>query len=444
MGVIAQDLQYLDWFFEGNDLVVLSRTAFDDGLGGAHDCHDANFVTFHRVKEFRREASDPSDNDSALTVRARELARRLTIIDTHVDLPSILAERWHDVSMKNSRSNFDYVRANAGGLNVAFMSIYVSPRLEGTPKAKERAELQIAAVRRMVAEWPDKFDLVRSPAEITQKSHSAKVLLAMGLENGAPIQGDLSQLAYFHSLGIRYITLAHANWNHIADASYDPVRHWNGLSPFGRQVVEEMNRLGIMVDVSHLTDSAAIQAIRISRVPVIASHSSCRAFTPGFERNMSDELIIALAQKGGVIQISFASEFVNDSVRYAYMLSDSAVADSIRRHGWEPRSPEAGQFKREYLQQHPPPFATLEDVAAHIDHVRKLVGIDFVGIGSDFDGVGDTLPPGLKDVSGYPNLIAALLKRGYTEADIAKVCGANLLRVWSEVERAARDQMLSR
>lgn len=386
-------------------------------------------------------AGDDTPNvDSTLLTQARELAKRLTLVDTHIDLPSLLVRRWYDVSMKDLRGNFDYVRAKTGGLDVPFMSIYVASRMEGSPKAKERAEQMIAAVRKMASSWPDKFEIVTSPSDIERKKNSGKILLAMGMENGAPLLGDLKNLSHFHALGIRYITLAHAKWNHICDASYDPERHWNGLSPFGIQVIAEMNRLGIMVDVSHLTDSAAAQAIRLSRAPVIASHSSCRAFTPGFERNMSDELIVALAKKGGVIQISFASEFINDSIRVAYANIDSAVADSVRQKGWDPESDQARQFKREYLRQNPRPYATVEEVAAHIDHVRRLVGIDFVGIGSDFDGVGDTLPIGLKDVSDYPNLIAALLRMGYTENDLAKVCGGNLLRTWSDVERVAHEQ----
>ena len=383
---------------------------------------------------------DARNTDSTLLTQARELAKRLTLVDTHIDLPSLLVRRWYDVSLKDFTGNFDYVRARAGGLDVPFMSIYISSQMEGSPKAKERAEQMIAAVRKMASSWPDKFEIVTSPSDIKRKKDSGKILLAMGMENGAPLLGDIGNLSYFHALGIRYITLAHAKWNHICDASYDPERHWNGLSPFGKQVIGEMNQLGIMVDISHLTDSAAAQAIRLSRAPVIASHSSCRFFTPGFERNMSDELIVALAAKGGVIQISFASEFINDSIRVVYANIDSAVADSVRRKGWDQQSDQARQFKREYLRQNPRPYATVEEVAAHIDHVRRLVGIDFVGIGSDFDGVGDTLPAGLKDVSDYPNLIAALLKMGYNENEISKVCGGNLLRVWSEVERVAHEK----
>ena len=399
----------------------------------------AILLTFLALPFAVQAGDDTRHADSTLLTQARELAERLTLVDTHIDLPSLLVRRWYDVSMKDLTGNFDYVRAKSGGLDVPFMSIYIASRMEGSPKAKERAEQMIAAVRKMAASWPDKFEIVTSPSEIERRKNAGKILLAMGMENGAPLLGDLKNLSYFHALGIRYITLAHAKWNHICDASYDPERHWNGLSPFGKQVIAEMNRLGIIVDISHLTDSAAVQAIRLSRAPVIASHSSCRFFTPGFERNMSDELIVALAAKRGVIQISFASEFINDSIRIVYANIDSAVADSVRRRGWDQQSDQARQFKREYLRQNPRPYATVEEVAAHIDHVRRLVGIDFVGIGSDFDGVGDTLPIGLKDVSDYPNLIAALLKLGYSEEDISKVCGGNLLRAWSEVERLAHE-----
>jgi membrane dipeptidase len=375
--------------------------------------------------------------ESDTTEKAARLARQLLIIDTHIDLPSLLLTEWRDVAGTSPTTDFDYARAKEGGLDVPFMSIYVPSDLEGTGKAKPRAEAMIALVRRMASTWPDKFDLVASTYEVKRKRGSGKILLAMGMENGSPIEGNLNNVEYFHRLGIRYITLAHAKWNHLADGSYDSTRHWNGLSPFGVKVVKEMNRVGIMVDISHLTDSAAFQVLRISGAPVIASHSACRFFTPGFERNMNDELIKALAAKHGVLQINFGSDFLDNRVRLASEPGRKAIDKHIGDEHWDPDGKEAMAYERQYWKEHPRPFATVAQVAAHIDHVAKLVGVDYVGFGSDFDGVGDSLPIGLKDVSRYPNLIAELLRLGYGETDIEKICGGNLLRVWSEVEQVA-------
>ena len=374
---------------------------------------------------------------SDTTEHAVQLARTFLIVDTHIDLPSLLLTEWRDVSGRTTTTDFDYAKAKEGGLDVPFMSIYVPSDLEGTGRAKPRAEAMIALVRRMVSTWPDKFDLVTSTYDVERKRGSGKILLAMGMENGSPIEGDLKNVEYFHRLGIRYITLAHAKWNHLADGSYDSTRHWNGLSPFGEKVVQEMNRIGIMVDISHLTDSAAFQVLRISGAPVIASHSACRAFTPGFERNINDELIRALAAKRGVVQINFGSDFLDNRVRLASEPGRKAIDKHRDDKHWDPDGNDAMAYERQYWKEHPRPFATVRQVAAHIDHVAKLVGVDYVGFGSDFDGVGDSLPIGLKDVSRYPNLIVELLRLGYGETDIEKICGGNLLRVWSEVEQIA-------
>ena len=380
-----------------------------------------------------RPYTPPSSSDQEILP-----AQKYLIVDTHIDIPGMLLEKWRDLSVRNTTTNFDYVRAKQGGLVVAFMSIYVPSDMEGTGKAKPRAKTMIGLVRKMVSTWPDKFDLVTSTQDVHERYGSGKILLAMGMENGSPIEGDLSNVRYFFDLGIRYITLAHAKWNHIADGSYDTVRHWNGISPFGVKVVREMNRLGIMVDISHITDSAAFQVLRVSSAPVIASHSSCRYFTPGFERNISDDLIKAVAAHGGVVQIAFGSDFIDNAARLANTPLWDAYDERIRKEHLEHGSKEAEAFKLKYWKEHPRLYATVAQVAAHIDHVARLVGVDYVGLGSDFDGVGDSLPVGLKDVSQYPNLIAELKKLGYSDADLQKICGGNLLRVWSEVERAAR------
>jgi membrane dipeptidase len=376
--------------------------------------------------------------DDSLLAKACRMTQDYILVDTHIDAPTRLYRNAPDLSVENSRGQFDYVRARAGGLDVPFMSIYIPSTLEGLPGAGEMADSLIRLVEGLATDHPDKFAMVRSPADVRAGQNSGKILLAMGMENGAPINGDLGKIQYYYDRGIRYITLAHAKNNHICDASYDKTRTWNGLSPFGRRVVAEMNRVGIMIDVSHISDSSFYQVLALSRVPVIASHSSCRHFTPGFERNMSDDMIRLLASKKGVIQISFGSEFLNDSIRKDNEEREHAADEYAREHHLRPGDKEARAFGAAYRKNHPARFATVQMVADHIDHVVHLVGPDYVGIGSDFDGVGDSLPVGLKDASAYPNLIAELLKRGYTETMIKKVCGENLLRVWEAVEAAAR------
>jgi membrane dipeptidase len=304
--------------------------------------------------------------------------------------------------VRNEKGQFDFVRAREGGLDVVFMAVYIPSSLEGTPAAGLLADTLIDLITGLARMHPDKFAVVTSTAQIRALQGSGKVLLAMGMENGAPINGVLGNVRRLHDRGIRYITLAHAKNNHLSDASYDRTRRWNGLSPFGHEVVREMNRTGIMIDVSHLSDSAFYDVLRTSRAPVIASHSSCRHFTPGFERNMSDDMIRLLTSRGGVIQVNFGSEFL------------------------EPQS-----------KTRPRSRAHVRTVADHIDHVVKIAGVEAVGFGSDFDGAGDTMPVGLRDVAGYPALIAELLQRGYTRDDLRKICGENLLRVWAAVEAAA-------
>ena len=223
--------------------------------------------------------------------------------------------------------------------------------------------------------------------------------------------------------------------NHIADSSYDLRRQWKGLSPFGKELIVEMNKLGIMVDISHVSDDAFYQAVAISKVPVIASHSSLRAFTPGFERNMDDDMIKALGKNGGVVQINFGSTFVSKVARSWSDTLSNKRKEIEEKEGKD--SDLAKSFEKKYTDKNPMPFATVDTVLDHIDHVVKLIGIDHVGIGSDYDGVGDSLPEGLKDVSTYPNLVQGLLDRGYSDKDITKILSGNLLRVWRANEAYA-------
>jgi membrane dipeptidase len=376
--------------------------------------------------------------DSLLVQRARHLAEKFIIVDTHIDAPYRFLDSSTAVASRTKDGDFDYVRAREGGLDVPFMSIFTPASLEGTGRAKAKADTLIDAVYRLVSSHPDKFAIVASVDEVRREAGRGRILLAMGMENGSPVEGNLANLKYFFDRGVRYLTMAHAKSNHLADASYDKHRRWRGLSPFGRKAVHEMNRLGIMIDLSHLTDSAAFQVLRLTKAPVIASHSSCRFFTPGFERNISDTLIRAVSAHGGVVQINFGSSFLDNTFRRQEDRERHMINEHLASLHQKPETKEAKAYEAEYRRSHPLHFPNVTRVADHIDHVVKLVGVEHVGFGSDFDGVGDSLPIGLKDVSDYPNLIAALLQRGYSESDIQKICGGNLLRVWSKVEQVAR------
>ncbi len=371
-----------------------------------------------------------------LTQRATDIAKKYPIVDGHVDVPDRIYERWADVTVATADGDFDYPRARAGGLDAPFISIYIPASKEGNG-AKQMADILIDQVEALVARAPEKFSMATSVSEIVSNHQKGMMSLPMGIENGAPLEGNLKNLQHFYDRGVRYITLAHFKSNHIADSSGDPVALWNGLSPFGVDVVKEMNRLGIMVDISHVSDETFYQVLELSKVPVIASHSSLRHFTPGWKRNMSDDMVKALAKNDGVIMIAFGSIFLTeDAVKWNDAHTEAVLAFKSSK-GEEVSADELAMFEENYRKQNPYPYASIDDVADHIDRAVQLAGIDHVGFGSDFDGVGDMLPEGLKSVAGYPNLIAELLQRNYSEQDIAKLMGGNVLRVMSEVEAFA-------
>jgi membrane dipeptidase len=386
--------------------------------------------------------SEGEDRSATVTVdhaaQAQRIAHESIIIDTHIDAPYRLASRPADVSQPTDSGDFDYPRAVAGGLNVPFMSIYTPAEHEAEGKSKATAESLIEIVEGMVASAPEKFAIATSVADVRRQFEAGIMSLPMGMENGSPIDGDLDNLQYFYDRGIRYLSLCHGSNNHLSDSSYDETPKWNGISEFGAEVITELNRLGIMVDVSHVSDEAFWQILDVTEVPVIASHSSARHFTPGFERNMSDEMIVALAENGGVIQINFGSMFVNQAALEYSRARMAAGKKYLAEHPELSQSYLYREYPAIYAQQNGPMvYASVDDVLDHFDHVVKLVGIDYVGIGSDFDGVGDALPDGLKDASGYPNLVEGLLRRGYSEEDIRKILGENLLRVWEAAETYA-------
>lgn len=380
--------------------------------------------------------------------QADSLAQKFIILDGHIDLPYRLKvsgfrlkkEYIKDIGNETS-GDFDYPKAVAGGLNSPFMSIYIPASYQQTGGAKEFADSLINLVKNIPVEFPDKFALANSPQQVQENFENGLISLPMGMENGAPIGDSLANVQYFFDRGIRYITLTHSKVNQICDSSYDTTRVWNGLSPFGEDVVQEMNRVGIMVDVSHISDSAFYDVMNITQAPVIASHSSCRIFVPGFERNMNDDMIQQLAKNDGVIQINFGSGFIDGDSREQSNEVRAHLTQWMEERNLTYRDSAAQAYAREYMANNPS-YSTVAKVADHVDHVVKLVGVDHVGFGSDFDGVGDTLPVGLKNVSDYPNLIAELLNRGYTEDDIEKICYKNVFRVWNKVQEVA--QVLAR
>ncbi len=362
--------------------------------------------------------------------QAIKLAKDTIIVDGHIDVPYRINDEWEDVTRATEGGDFDYPRAVQGGLNAPFMSIYIPASYEQSGGSVLLANKLIDSMEALVGRAPDKFSLAYSVADVEKAFAEGKIALPLGMENGTPIQGSMDNLRHFYERGIRYITLAHSQANHISDSSYDLRRKWNGLSDFGKALVVEMNNIGIMVDISHVSDQAFYQAIEISKAPVIASHSSIRQFTPGFERNMNDDMIKKLAENGGVIMINFGSSFVSRKARQWNDRFNTKMDE--KNLSWS--DPNAETFSKQYRQSNPYPYASLELVLDHIDHVRDLVGIEHIGIGSDYDGVGDSLPENLKDVSTYPNLVQGLLDRGYSPEDIRKILSENLLRVWRQVE----------
>lgn len=384
-------------------------------------------------------SSVPLDDPEGLTAYAEELTRSSLLVDTHVDLPVRLVgqeDAPDDVSRRTEGGHFDYVRAREGGLDAPFMSIYVPAGYQESGGARDFADRLIDLVEGLCEQHPGKFEMAATTADVRRIFAAGKVAFPMGIENGAAIEDELANLAHFHARGVRYITLCHSKANLICDSSYDEERPWGGLSPFGREVVAEMNRLGILVDVSHVSDAAFDDVIEASAVPVIASHSSCEHFVPGFERNLDDGRIRALAANGGVIQINFGSAFVDPLVNGQAFGSRAEIARLLAEAGVERDSDAGREIVRSYREANPPAEARLEQVADHIDHVVSLVGIDHVGIGSDYDGV-SAVPVGLEDVSTYPALVAELLRRGHSPADVRKVLGGNVMRVWAAAEAHA-------
>ncbi len=383
-----------------------------------------------------------SCSESKISLNADEIAQDSLILDSHIDVPYRLWSQHlegleiDDISGPTN-GDFDFIRARKGGLNVPFFSIYLPASTEEDGTSHKMANDLIDMIEDIVTLYPEKFLLIKSVDDLSSLTNKNIVGIALGMENGAPIQGDLSRVEYYYERGIRYITLTHSKSNHISDSSYDENIQWHGLSEFGKTLIEEMNRVGLMIDISHVNDEAFYQAIELSQVPVIASHSSLRHFTPGFERNVDDAMLNKLAEKGGVLQINFGSSFVSQRPRDYMDLMNNFLELKFGQSREDVSEEVINEARKEFFSKNKYPYATLDEVLDHFDRVVNLVGVDHVGIGSDYDGVGDTLPIGLKDVSSYPSLIEGFLERGYSREDIDKILGGNLIRVWKEVEEYA-------
>ena len=379
--------------------------------------------------------------DSTTLGEIRHLLRQVPLIDGHNDLPWQYRKHSNDFSaidLTRDTSKLtpplvtDIPRLRLGSVGAQFWAVYVPPIPAGPPAVQAMFE-QIDVVHQMVAHYPDTFELALTVADIERIHRQGRIASLIGMEGGHAINNSLAVLRMAYGLGARYMTLTHTKNTDWADAAGDKPKH-HGLTRFGEEVVREMNRLGMMVDLSHVTDETMRAALKVSEAPVIFSHSSVRALCDS-PRNVPDDVLRATALNGGVVMVCFLPGYLTERGRVAMAAADAAKA---RRHKLYPDNPK--RFQKEmaaWRQKHPSPHeASLSDVADHIDHVRKVAGIGCVGIGSDFDGF-DGAPDGLEDVSCYPALLAELMRRGYTREELKQVAGLNLLRVFGDVERVS-------
>jgi len=384
--------------------------------------------------------------DSAAT--AQEILRRVPLVDGHNDLPWALRERVNgalskidltaDQSQQETPLHTDIARMRRGGVGAQFWSVWVPASLE-PPVALVTTLEQIDLVKRLVNRHPDTFELALSAADIRRSHAAGKIASLIGMEGGQCIASSLGVLRQMYAAGARYMTLTHSETIAWADSATGEPRH-GGLTPFGREVVREMNRLGMLVDLSHTSPATMRDAIEVTAAPVIFSHSSARALN-GHPRNVPDEILKMLPANGGIVMVTFVPPFVSERNRLHYAERDAMEARLKSLHPGDPANALA-ELER-WVAANPPPKATLSEVADHIDHVRAVAGIDHVGIGSDFDGI-STTPSGLEDVSTFPALLAELLNRGYSVADVEKIAGLNALRVLERAEQVARTLQASR
>jgi membrane dipeptidase len=371
--------------------------------------------------------------------------RSALLIDTHNDVPWRVVDGF-DIGATTGPSahtgHTDIARLKAGGVGAVFFAVYVgSEFVEGNHSANRALQVIDAVRHDIIARYPNDFTFATTAKDIEEAHRNGKIAALMGIEGGHAIEDSLRLLRDYYALGVRYMTLTHTNTNNWADSAGDitrtDVKHHNGLTPFGKDVVREMNRLGMMVDISHVADKTFWDALEVSKAPIFASHSSSRAIADA-PRNMTDEMIVALAKKGGVVDVNFNCGFLSQKFRDAQAVENPKLEARFKQEtaGKKLSEPEQDIIYERLRKEMKLTPARISDVVDHIDHIRKIAGIDAIGIGSDFNGV-SCAPDGLDDVSKYPNLTRALLEKGYSADDIRKIYGGNFLRVMRAVEVAA-------
>ena len=387
-------------------------------------------------------------SDTGVSPKARAIHDSALIVDTHADTPQRFLDEGFDIGSTdpNDIGHISLDKARRGNLGAEFFSIWVDPETNQGHFAQHTFDL-IDSVYEQAARHPDRMMMAFSVADIERAHKEHKLAALMGIEGGHSIENDMHLLRDYYRLGVRYMTLSWSNTNEWADSSGDindpKLQHHNGLTDFGKQVVLEMNRLGMMIDISHVADKTFWDTVATTKAPVIASHSSARALVDA-PRNMTDDMLRALAKNGGVVQINFFSGFVDEGYRKAMeaQSKDQAAAiqkyvDSLKAQGKPVNYIEIDRIEREWTAKIPrPPFKSLID---HIDHIAKVAGVDHVGLGSDFDGVSGATPEGMDSAADLPKITQALLDRGYRTEDIKKILGGNLLRVFRQVETVSRE-----
>jgi membrane dipeptidase len=377
-----------------------------------------------------------------IAARAAALQKRAIVLDTHDDTPQrFIYEKGFDLGVRHTDGHIDIPRMREGGMNAIFFSIWIPSEVIG-PEAVKRSLRLIDSVREQVRTHPADLMLATTADEVRRAHAQGKIAALMGMEGGHMIDNDLGVLRIYAALGVRYLTLTHFKNNDWADSSTDKAVH-NGLNDFGKSVVRELNRLGVMVDISHVADKTFYDALELSQAPMIASHSSCRAIC-SHARNMTDDMIRALAAKGGVIHINYHIGFLSEE----FLKADRALGNEVQNLGKQEDVlkkcgddqacdvKESERLDNAKIAAGKAPAVDWEKIVDHIDHVVKLVGPDHVGLGSDFDGA--TMPKGMEDVTHLPRITEALLRRGYSEKDVEKILGGNTLRVMAEVEAVAK------
>jgi len=388
-----------------------------------------------------QEAAAHKTPDPALVERARRILTQVPLVDGHNDLPWEYRKRFQNhmdrIDLRGGTEKLDpplhtdIPRLRKGGVGGQFWSVYVPVEITGADAIQATME-QIDDVHRLVERYPDTFELARTADDVVRIHKAGRIASLIGMEGGHSIHDSLAALRQFYAAGARYMTITHTKNTAWADSATDAPQH-GGLTRFGEEVVREMNRLGMLVDLSHVSPETMKKAIAVSAAPVIFSHSSARALDD-HPRNVPDDVLRLMPENGGVVMVTFVPSFASAAVR-EWNARDTA--EEARLKALYPEDPERVKREREdWRRQHPAPRATLEQVADHVEHVRQVAGIDHVGIGSDFDGI-ESVPLGLENVSAYPALLAELLRRGWTDAEIGKLAGLNVLRAFRDAERVA-------